>query len=95
MVHPHQGVCPVGWHIPDSTEWNLLISFVDDNNGEESVGNSLKSRTGWVEGLAGSDIFGFSAIAAASVNAYSKFNENYTTFMSSSDYSGSTGFHAY
>ncbi|MFA6836090.1 MAG: FISUMP domain-containing protein [Fibrobacteraceae bacterium] len=95
MVRPHQGICPVGWHVPDSTEWNLLISYVDDKNGEESVGNSLKSKTGWAEGLAGSDMFGFSAIAAASVSAYSQFNENYTTFISSSDYSGSTGFHAY
>ena len=93
---PYQGVCPVGWHIPDSTEWNLLISFVDENNGEESVGNSLKSKTGWGEGLAGSDRFGFRVIAAPPANPYTAFNENYTGFISSSEYSGNpTGFHAY
>ena len=25
MIHkPHQGICPTGWHVPDSTEWRKL-----------------------------------------------------------------------
>ena len=28
---PVRGVCPEGWHIPDSTEWATLYAFVDED----------------------------------------------------------------
>jgi uncharacterized protein (TIGR02145 family) len=32
---PAQGVCPKGWHVPDTTEWNTLIAFAKaDRNAE-------------------------------------------------------------
>lgn len=57
--------CPVGWHVPDTTELHAFINFVNANNGDEGVGTSLKSTTGWnaYPGIAtGTDRFGFSAI---------------------------------
>jgi uncharacterized protein (TIGR02145 family) len=27
---PHRGICPEGWHLPDSTEWNHLVNSVDN-----------------------------------------------------------------
>ena len=42
-------VCPSGWHVPDSLDWNELISYVSKNNGDEAVGVSLKARKGWYE----------------------------------------------
>lgn len=56
-------ICPNGWHLPTNSEWNILNSYVDLNNGTEGVGNSLKSLT-WTYGQAGTDLFGFSGLAS-------------------------------
>ncbi len=63
-----RGVCPEGWHLPDSTEWNTLMAYVAANTtgGEDSVGYALKSTSGWKEfrgkSANGSDLFGFGAL---------------------------------
>ncbi len=64
-----QVVCPEGWHLPDTTEWNVLEAFVADSlfGGEtDSVGYALKSTVGWdsfhEESGNGSDAFGFGAV---------------------------------
>jgi len=58
----HQGICPDGWHVPDTTEWNTLEDYVDENNGDDGVGYSLKTVSGWSNGDNGSDIFGFGGL---------------------------------
>ena len=48
-----QGVCPTGWHVPSSGEWNALFNYVsgqneylcDDNN--NNIAKALASTTGW------------------------------------------------
>lgn len=40
-------VCPSGWHIPDSLDWEELFAYVKANNDGEAIGVSLKSRSGW------------------------------------------------
>ena len=57
-----EGVCPDGWHIPNQSEWDSLITFV----GREKAGNLLKSFDGWVT-WSGDDAYGFSALAAGYV----------------------------
>ncbi len=37
------GLCPKGWHIPDSTEWAELLEFVKKDNPEVGTANSLAS----------------------------------------------------
>jgi len=37
------GVCPEGWHIPDSTEWAELINYVKKDNPTVGTANSLAS----------------------------------------------------
>lgn len=64
-----RGVCPAGWHLPDSTEWSTLNNFVAEQiGGVDSVGYALKSTSGWNdnEGVSGngSDAFGFGALPA-------------------------------
>ena len=54
------GICPPGWHLPDTTEWNTLFTAV---GGREVAGKILKSQTGWKYGN-GTDAFGFSALSA-------------------------------
>ncbi len=36
-----QGVCPEGWHVPSSTEWNELIDFL---GGRQEAGGKLKGE---------------------------------------------------
>lgn len=37
--NPIQGVCPSGWHLPSSAEWNALVTAVGgDGNGADSLG---------------------------------------------------------
>ena len=53
-----RGVCPEGWHLPDTTEWNTL--FFDAVGGLQKANNALKSQTGWEYN--GTDTYGFSAL---------------------------------
>lgn len=65
MKTPHRGICPEGFHVPDSSEWQILIDYVDAHNGAEGVGTSLKSPYLWKTRDSvslGTDLFGFSAI---------------------------------
>ncbi len=60
-----RGVCPDGWHLPDTTEWNNLFTAV---GGKAAAGKILKSQTGWNdfgrESGNGTDAYGFSALPA-------------------------------
>ena len=56
-----QGICPTGWHLPDSTEWETLITAV---GGGLSPGEALKLQSGWLDDGNGTDAFGFSALPA-------------------------------
>lgn len=48
-----QGVCPDGWHVPSTTEWNQLFTFVSSDNSywcddnSESIVKALASPMGW------------------------------------------------
>lgn len=58
-------VCPAGWHLPDSTEWQELADLA----GQLSTypGNALKSASGWNKGgitFADMGYMGFSAFPA-------------------------------
>jgi uncharacterized protein (TIGR02145 family) len=72
MTTKHKGVCPVGWHVGDSLEWEELIAYC---GGRVVAGGLLKARGGWSsdksgapswvthdpEKANGSDAYGFSA----------------------------------
>lgn len=55
-------ICPDGWHLPDSTEWNALALTA---GGENVAFKKLKSLKGWsaVNGN-GTDDYGFTALPA-------------------------------
>ena len=52
------GICPPGWHLPDTTEWGTLFRVA---GGFEYAGAALKSHIGWSDNGNGTDSFGFSA----------------------------------
>jgi len=63
----HRGICPSGWHIPNDTEWDALMTAV---GGSSTAGRKLKATSGWNNcGPSGSgssyvceDAYGFSAL---------------------------------
>jgi len=57
-----KGVCPTGWHLPDTTEWNALVAYVGTNPGTQ-----LKAASGWPSGANGTDNYGFTALPAGYV----------------------------
>lgn len=60
-AYPVRGICPEGWHLPDTTEWNSLFSSV---GGKSIAGTILKSTSGWRAGGNGTDDYGFAALPA-------------------------------
>ena len=60
VTEQHQGICPDGWHIPDTTEWKLMLS------GKEYIALLMKGFAGnsaeYDEFLSATDASGFSAV---------------------------------
>jgi uncharacterized protein (TIGR02145 family) len=83
-IYPVRGICPEGWHLPDSTEWATLLTTV---GGQSIAGKKLKSRTGWFNSGNGTDNFDFSALPASirgGIGGYG-LEGNYTYFWSSTE----------
>lgn len=57
-VRQVQGICPIGWHLPDTSDFNLLIQTV---GGKSIAGKMLKSTQHWRYNN-GLDDYGFSAL---------------------------------
>ena len=68
-----QGICPVGWHLPNNDEWRTLFNEV---GGESSAGYVLKAQHGWANNGNGVDSFGFSALPAGYRSLYG-YGENF------------------
>lgn len=83
-----RGVCPEGWHLPDSTEWKALVNYVELMTTDDA-GYALKATNGWgsYNGVSGdgSDEFGFGALPAGS--KYTKYYEVgvYTYFWTATE----------
>jgi len=61
--------CPSGWHLPDTTEWKVLMKFINpscsdaDDSDCSGVGTKLKAISGWDASSGnGTDDYGFSAL---------------------------------
>jgi uncharacterized protein (TIGR02145 family) len=56
--------CPEGWKLPTRSEWEALVSYVDDN-----VGRKLKARSeDWRDDGYGIDFYGFGALPGGFFN---------------------------
>ena len=99
------GICPPGWHLPDTTEWVALFMAVGgqstDHPGESTAGYIIKTQRGWndYKGISGngSDAFGFSALPAGhgdvgSNKVYFDDYGCYTDFWGAYDYGGSLAY---
>jgi uncharacterized protein (TIGR02145 family) len=63
-----RSVCPSGWHLPTSADWDKLFRFVDGTSGTYSpyesstAGKKLKAKSGWNENGNGTDDYNFAAL---------------------------------
>jgi uncharacterized protein (TIGR02145 family) len=69
-------VCPSGWHLPSEDDWDILMRYVQVDNGgsiyytggsEPSIAKYLKATSGWkvenwTDGGNGEDKYGFAAL---------------------------------
>lgn len=62
LTYPVRGVCPEGWHLPDSTEFQQLIDYL---GGMSVAGTKLKATSGWGNNP-GTDDYGFTALSVGS-----------------------------
>ena len=60
VTTPLQGICPSGWHIPSTSEWNTLQTTA----GDTLAGKALKAQTSLWTVDTSTDQYGFSAIPA-------------------------------
>jgi uncharacterized protein (TIGR02145 family)/uncharacterized repeat protein (TIGR02543 family) len=86
-----QGVCPAGWHLPSSAEWDDLVTAVGDNPG---AGTKLKSTSGWNnkdDGTSGNGTndYGFSALPGGgrSSGGYFDYTGVYGFWWTATEYS--------
>ena len=87
-----RGVCPEGWHLPDTTEWSTLFTAV---GGSSVAGTKLKSTSGWYNSGNGTDAFSFSALPAGNRNSngnYSHEGDN-AFFWSSTEFNSNRAYH--
>ena len=65
-TYPVRGICPKGWHLPDTTEWTVLIKEV---GGWSVAGKMLKTTSGWNEDV---------QITGKHVEVYSNGTDDYS-----------------
>ena len=94
-----QGICPEGWHLPDSTEWNTLFDAV---GGASTAGKMLRSQDGWNNHYDGSivkgvDAYGFSALPVGDrySNGFCSFDGIMAKFWTATEDSSNAYFSAY
>ena len=87
-TYPVRGICPEGWHLPDTTEWRSLFTAV---GGFSTAGKMLKSTSGWNDYSGwdgnGTDAYAFSALPAGNRGYDGNFHGegNYAFFWSSTE----------
>ncbi len=86
-----QSVCPEGWHLPSQTEWETLYSEV---GGKNTVGLTMKSKTGWNDNGNGHDLYGFSILPAGHMMSGGGFGSDGSGayFWSSTTIAGGGGY---
>ncbi|HAJ79910.1 MAG TPA: hypothetical protein DCO75_09070 [Fibrobacteres bacterium] len=87
ILTKHTGICPTGWHVSTTAEWDTLKKFVNTAQGNDSLTSMyLKATDGWDDKVgfgAGTDNYGFRAISSGG-RYYAGYMNAYTTRTDSS-----------
>lgn len=101
-TYPVRGICPSGWHLPDTTEFKTLLIMVGGGTKEgwDKEGIVLKSTDGWYDdfsekGRNGMDSYSFSALPAGYRDQYGRYWGYEAYFWSSTDYNGVYAYRMY
>ena len=78
-----QEICPNGWHLPDTAEWNALFDFV---GGNVHAGTKLKALSAWPKGYHGKDICGFAALPGGRRDSSGAFIDGATNYSGLVEY---------
>ncbi|MCH2023274.1 MAG: T9SS type A sorting domain-containing protein [Saprospiraceae bacterium] len=75
-----QGICPNGWHVPSDAEWTELEMALGLPAADTAIyglrgthAGHMKSTTGWVSGMNGTNTSGFNALPAGYYNSSNNF----------------------
>lgn len=84
-TYPVRGICPTGWHLPDTTEWRTLLTAV---GGSFQAAKMLKSTSGWDAAGKATDAYGFSALPAGARDNKGAFSSPgfYAYFWSATEF---------
>jgi uncharacterized protein (TIGR02145 family) len=95
--------CPAGWHLPSGDEWDILMEYVQTDNGEDYTsgtnasiaGEHLKARNGWNSNGNGLDTYGFAALPGGFGNSGGSFLSagSQGFWWSASEYSSYGSYH--
>lgn len=78
-----RGVCPAGWHLPTSDEFERLFIAA---GGKTYAGEALKATGGWkARNGIGTDAYGFSVSYAEVRDSYGEEREEYAIFWTSTN----------
>jgi len=69
----NQGICPDGWHLPEASEWDTLISFIGTNVGCKLAGNASLWTDGVLTQNANFDASGFTGLPSGVVTELGAF----------------------
>ncbi len=78
-----QEICPKGWHLPDTAEWNALFDYV---GGKEYAATKLKALSAWRKGIHGKDICGFAALPGGRRDSSGAFIDGVTDYTAPVEY---------
>jgi len=82
----HQGICPMGWHVPSNEEWTALGTYAASLN-KGGVGSALKNKEGWASGAVGiTAASGFNALPSGN-----RYGEDYSELGSSTYFWAAAG----
>ena len=68
-VDDQRGLCPDSWHVSTNEDWAALESEIVSQGHLGTEGRALKATYGWLEGGAGTDLYGFSALPGGARHA--------------------------
>ena len=83
-------VCPTGWHLPSDDEWKILETYLGINKDEidktgwrsNTIGDTLKSTTGWQIDGNGNNGTGFNALPGG----FCTWNSNFYSVKAHGDW---------
>jgi len=80
-------LCPEGWHVPSSTEWDILTDYL---GGTDIVGHPMRTDYDWYDNYNGKNESGFSVLPAGIRNSTLVMDDYYdigkcTGFWSSTE----------